>query len=303
MPQQPRTAPSEFHSLLPLLLQALRNGRLQHLQLAAPFVAEGPEALAGSLPPSLLSLKSNMHLPLSADAIQTHFPALLPLQSLDITYICRRGATEATIALALQMLCERLPALTHLTLRPELSSNEGIRAPHASASGASDPPPLPVPVLAALSNLQRLHISGSVMVAAGVAASLPLLPALTRLQLGEMLPPEQASVLASLSGLRCLHLPWHKRSNGDWTAATLAALRRMQGLTELVLERRPHVELMLRHGNLLEELPFTLLLGELPVMLRRLVVADGAMLEEALRVCGGAVDEICAIHGGIAEDR
>jgi hypothetical protein len=290
--------------MLPLPPQALRSKRLEHLQLPESFVAGSPEVFAGFLSPSLVSLvslSSNISLPLSADAIQACFPAPLPLKSLDIAYSCHRSVAEASVALALPLLCERLPALTHLTLRPDHISTVDIGLSQPSASEGPDLPPPPVPVLAALSSLQQLHISGSVMVA-GVAASLPLLPALTRLQLGGMMPPEQASVLASLSGLRCLHL--HGRyDDAAWTYGTLAAIGQMLGLTELVLERRLAARVLghKTHNESCEELPFRLL--ELPFMLRRLVVAGGASLREALRIFGGSVDEICSMGGGVAADR
>jgi hypothetical protein len=274
-----RTTGTVCNYLLPSLLQALRSRRLQHLQLPESFAGGSFIALAALLPPLLVSLKSNQPLPLAAASIGAHFPAPLSLESLDAVYSFPNRNT-ATLAHALPLLCERLPVLTHLTLRPDAASAGCAPSRHAASLGR--------PLLAALSYLQQLHVSGGAMVA-GVAASLPLLPALTRLQLGGMFSPQHASILASLNGLRCLHLPPHNMLTADekWTAATLAAVKRMRGLTELVLDAPVEGRMQRSH-------PF-LMLKPLPATLRRLVVAHEESLEEAMRVFGlGAVDEICA---------
>jgi hypothetical protein len=258
------------------LLQALSSSGLQHLQLSESFAGGSFTALAALLPPSLV-----------AEIIDAHFTAPLSLQSLDTVYSCPNSKfAGATIAVALPLLCERLPALTRLTLRPDSASASCSRSRHATSSGRPDPSGPPLCVLAALSSLQQLHICGSVMVA-GVAASLPLLPALTRLQLGGMMPPEHASILASLSGLLCLHLPWYNQWNDkNWTAATLAAMKQLRGITELVLDSP--------EGPMQCSEPLALL-KPLPGTLRRLVVAHEESVEEAMRVFGGGLDEIRAM--------
>jgi hypothetical protein len=262
--------------------QALRRLRVQDLQLAESFGNSSPEAFAALLTPCLTSLKSSFTFPLTPATILSRFPARQPLQSLDITCSCQ-GPADAGDALAL--LPVHVPGLTRLALRsPSAGSFYS-----SVLGGPLQVPPAPVRSLTELSNLQQLHVSGGALVAA-IASSLPLLPALTRLELPDLMPGGQASVLVALTGLKSLHLghphPQSRLSGAAaLAAAALAAVRQMSALTELVLEQDTR-----SWGS---RSPLGALLP-VPGMLRRLVVADESIVEEAAGLLGGVIDEICS---------
>jgi hypothetical protein len=269
-----------YHLAFRLLPQAIRSRGLQHLQLAQVYGSQPADVLALLVTPSLSSFVTSMALWLRPDHVNACFPFPLPLKSLDIhcSYASGRiwtadGTSQApSAALALPLLCERLPALTHLTLRVQ-SAN--LSDPKAAGPAA--------PVLAGLSHLQQLHVAGNSL-AGGIASSLPLLPALTRLELPHLIPLQHVPVLASLRGLRSLHLGHERQFLGEDSAvAILGIVGQMGGLTELALA---NCQLFYAPEA------FELLLPP-PVLLRKLVVGHEVMRETALGVLGGDVDQIC----------
>jgi hypothetical protein len=269
--------------------QAVRNRGLVRLELSSNQKLE-PGDVAPFLTPSLTTLIADVALPPTPEAALLMLPtSLLLITSLDIDIVTVNLPQDspADVSGTLAVLAQQLPQLTSLHLRgwaylPRLQDAQTLP---------------PTTALSLLPRLRHLHIGGPSLVQY-LAPVLSTLPDLTSLALPGGVRPEDVHWLPPLTRLRSLTLGGRKQElmfahhwqDGNIAeahiGAHLEAVRQMRGLTELALHLTCEPSTVP---------PLFRSIVPLPAMLRRLVVSDWRVLEEAERALGQHVDEICLL--------
>jgi hypothetical protein len=216
---------------------------------------------------------------LEPSSVNDLFPNPRPhVSSLDVT----TSSFHRSAAVALQLLGERLPHLTSLTLRSD--------EPEAADHHHQHPPP--ASDLSQLSKLRQLSI-GSRVLAKALAPALSTLPALTRLEVNAgTLMGQELVALQQLGRLRSLALGVR---GGSGMMEPLAVARQMGRLTELVLREveAPCVQLDMRAVLVALFVPP-------PARLERLVL-PAEMVDAAKGALGGCGLDVVSLPAGAGQ--